>query len=197
MRRALALARVSGLLPSVLGLVFLAAYARNGSQSYEFLGIWLLLWGWTLVLLGFLCLRIYQAEAKEAGLPEAMVKRSSRWTWGLMLANVPVAAFCVVLGLRLNGSIFLRVYNHDSRCVDSILVLGPGLEQELGGLEPGGSRRHWLRVHGDGPLRMRAQGPGGAIEEQLEGYVTPGLQVRIQVWFEADGRTRIQVYDPD
>ena len=103
-------------------------------------GLWILAAGLVLFLMGNLCLRFHIRRQREM-FPdqEVLWRRPYRLASVLLLANLPAAAIYAGAGIYLSSTYLVEVRNDSAKPVDAILLLGPGVREEIGPIPSGGS----------------------------------------------------------
>ena len=108
----------------------------------------------------------------------------------LLLSHFPAAAYIVSVLSWIEFSYLVSVVNTSGVAVDSFVLTGPGMRVELGPIPPGGRVHHDCRFRGDGALgfTMSQRGAMQTVEE-IDGYVTGGLNGDVQITVTAPGTT--------
>lgn len=92
-----------------------------------------------------------------------------------MLLNIPVAIFCFGVGIYFTGVMRITIENKTEQDIYNIKIFGCENE-ELKGIENGGSKTVWIDINGDCSISMSYMDAKGTIQEEtLVGYVTGGM----------------------
>jgi hypothetical protein len=94
---------------------------------------------------------------------------------GLLVANFPAAVFFGLSAVDIMTRYTLRVCNDSDRTIESFVVTGPGVREELGPIAPGRKAQRHIDVTGDGSLEFSARQQDVQFGGTAEGYVTPNL----------------------
>jgi hypothetical protein len=105
---------------------------------------------------------------------------------GLLLANFLVAYGIMWSVIALVTRYTVTVHNTSPVRLDRVRVLGGGCDASYGSILPRGSARRSFWIRQDGGLVFRAFGGDSALEQTIEGYVTPNLGGRMRVTVQPD-----------
>ena len=118
---------------------------------------------------------------------------------GLLLANVPAAAFYALSAVEISTRYTVRVHNDSDGPIESLVVTGPGVRVQFGPIPRGQHAVQHVDFRGDGTLEFSARQQDLQFGGNVDGYVTSGLpgdttiHVKRKGVYEirsADGRTR-------
>jgi len=161
----IAISYLCALLPLFFGtLVFLGWYVTQQSIFWLF-GIYTIIIGSILVLLGFVTLII-----------QAFRYQKSFWKQRLaiimLLLNFPVAILYMFLVVVVETRIELEIINQSQRTLDSIVIQDPVAKITLAPIAPGQSVKTYFCPEGEGLLEIFVSSDTQKTEAIISGYIT-------------------------
>lgn len=173
--RLLTIATASGAIPLLSGTLIYVTWRLTRLD-------WLMFAGYFTIIIGIIAFFAGIAALLRHLWHEWRVERTTRtplWlqavlVGGLLLMNVPVAAFFTVSAIDVATRYTVTVYNESEQSIESLVVTGPGVHIELGPIAPGQKARRYFHFEGDGKLIFNARQQEAQFSGELESYVTGG-----------------------
>jgi len=181
-----------GVLPLVVGVVSLIVFlglemSWDAIGGWVHAGVWILMGGLALLLLGFVTLGVYLVTGRRRGVPGRDLAQNALMTLLLLVVNFPVALACVWIAADSVTVYSLTFKNDSSEPVEDLLVTWPGgSDQVTGALHSRESVQFNIRVTGEGPIEYTSVQGGEACGGVVSGYVTTNLGGAAEVTFTGD-----------
>ncbi|HVS71009.1 MAG TPA: hypothetical protein VHQ47_07130 [Phycisphaerae bacterium] len=159
---------VCGVVPLVGGLGILGMYWLTENDFWVASGLWGLLVGGGMVVLGLAFLVVWAFAERRAA---RVVRRRFRWwtlvfTGGLLVANFPVAGGCVIAGIYMATASTVEIVNETGAVIDrSAIILPDGRRIEGGRIAAGMRVRRRYHMDVDGPVTVWVEqgGKSGSV----------------------------------
>lgn len=169
MNRLLKCSIALGASPLIIGTLIYCAWRLTRWDWLEMMGIMTILIGIIAFLGGAVCLILHLKR-------EARSTRSSPMNallvGGLLIANFPVAIFYAHSAIDISTRFTVRVYNDSNYSIDSFIILGPGVETEIGPIPSGHKAIQHNHITTDGSLSFTARQQEVSFNGELESYVS-------------------------
>ncbi len=162
-----------GTSPLIIGTFIYSTWRLTRWQWLEMMGLMTILIGLIAFLSGAVCLTLHLKRESRTGRTSPL---NALLVGGLLIANFPAAIFYTSSAIDISTRYTIRVYNDSDHQIESFMILGPGIETEIGPI-PSGKKvvRHYYPTT-DGYLRFTVRQHGLSFEGELEGYVTGGSE---------------------
>ena len=105
----------------------------------------------------------------------------------ILLVNFPAAVFYARSAVSIFTRYNVTVINASDIPVESFVVLAPGVNLEMGPIEPKGTVKNYHHPQGDGEMTYVLTQGGTEHQGMLEGYVTGNMNGDITVTVRGDG----------
>jgi len=159
------LSYISALLPLLFGtLIFLGWYLTR-SLIFWLLGIYTIIIGTILVLLGFVTLLIHSLRNKKSFLKQRLVII-------MLLLNFPLATIYMFIVLIVETRIELEIVNQTQRTLDSIVIQGPVDKITLEPIASGQQVKTYFYPEGEGLLEIFISSDDQKTEGIISRYIT-------------------------
>lgn len=137
---------------------------------------WLALMGLLTILIGIFCfiagavclILHLKRKARATGISPI----SALLIGGLLIANFPAAVFYAHSAIEISTRYTVRVYNDSNYTIDSFIILGPGVEVEIGPIASGHNAIQHNHITTDGSLNFTARQQEVNFNGELESYVS-------------------------
>ena len=162
-----------GLLPLVGGIGTYILWLLTAWAFLLYFGFGVIWLGLFLVLIGFGCLANYLlnlGHTQGRGFGQRL--RHAFLVTVLLLLNFPSAYFCVSSAFVVLTSYTLRISNESGQKIENLIILGPGLKQELGSLADSQQIKRHFHFRGDGGVNMKVVTTSAESTTQIDGYTT-------------------------
>lgn len=167
------IAQACGLLPLTAGIIFFALWWFTDNFIFVLFGVWTILIGLGLLVIGFVFLGIYYVKAKPKF--SALLRPI-----GILLFPIPVAAVVVAIGA---STMFSHRVTVISQCPQTVLfeITDPSWSVFIS--EEGTSKRH--KYWGEGPV-LYIQFVDGVLASEgvLIGYITSGMGSDVTIFVD-------------
>jgi hypothetical protein len=161
-----------GASPLIIGTVIYSTWRLTRWQWLEMMGLMTILIGLIAFLSGAVCLILHLKSESRTGRTSPL---NALLVAGLLIANFPAAIFYTSSAIDISTRYTIRVYNDSDHQIESFMILGPGIETEIGPISSGKKAIQHNHPTTDGSLRFSARQHGLTFDGELEGYVTVGL----------------------
>jgi hypothetical protein len=172
-----------GLLPLGIGTAIFVLYLFFRFEDLAVYGIFTILGGTCLALIGFVCAGVYFFQAGRAA-PEdgAVARRRVKIDVGIILANFPIAFAMAWAGIYLMSRVTITVINRDASPADQFrIIMKHGGVHHFGTIAPGSRESVTMDEDDfDGELTAAFIRNGAAHEQELA-----------DDWYDSDGDDRI------
>ncbi len=158
-----------GASPLIIGTLIYFTWRLTRWDWLEMMGLMTILIGIIAFLGGAICLILHLKRESRTARTSPL---NALLVGGLLIANFPVAAFYASSAIDISTRYTVRVYNDSNHPIESFMILGPGVQTEIGPI-PSGQKvvRHYYPTT-DGYLRFTARQQKQNFDGELEGYVT-------------------------
>lgn len=187
--RAFQLAVFCGAAPLVVGCSLFAIWLFVRLEILAGAGVWTMIVGFYLVLLGFLALGWHWWRARKSG----NYDYSKTWKHMalcalLLLSNFPAAFAVISGGLLVKACNTIIIRNQRDHAIDDVHITGPGVDVHTGSIAPGESLRKWTWPSTEGEIQIKAS--VGELEYAEVGYfpVYPPFGDSARVTFKPNNR---------
>ncbi|MFN4874567.1 MAG: hypothetical protein ACK5JP_12215 [Akkermansiaceae bacterium] len=161
-----------GASPLIIGTLIYFAWRLTRWRWLEMMGLMTILIGLIVFLVGAVCLILHLKSESRTGRTSPL---NALLVGGLLFANFPLAAVYTASAIDISTRFTVRVYNDSYLPIESFVILGPGIQTEIGPIAPGKKAVQHNYPTTDGSLRFTAQQQKINFEGELEGYVTNGI----------------------
>ncbi len=161
-----------GASPLIIGTLIYSTWRLSRWQWLEMMGLMTILIGLVAFLGGAVCLILHLKHYSKATQNSPI---NSLLVGALLIANFPAAIFYISSAIDISTRYTVRVYNDSDHPIESFMILGPGIETEIGPISSGQKAIQHNHPTTDGSLRFSARQHGLNFDGELEGYVTGGL----------------------
>lgn len=169
MRHLLKCAIALGASPLIIGTLIYFAWRLARWNWLALMGLMTILIGIFCFIAGALCLIIHLKREARASRFSPM---NALLVGGLLIANFPVAILYAYSAIDISTRYTVRVYNDSNHTIDSFIILGPGVETELGPILSGQKAIQHNHITTDGSLSFTAKQQDVSFNSELEGYVS-------------------------
>ncbi len=172
MSRLLKSAVAFGASPLIIGSLVYFTWRLTRWNWLEMVGLMTILIGVVAFLGGAVCLILHLKRESRAARTSPL---SALMVGGLLIANFPVAAFYLSSVIDISTRYTVRVHNDSEHPIESFMILGPGIQTEIGPIPSGKNVVQHNHPTSDGSLRFTARQHELNFDGELEGYVCNGL----------------------
>ncbi|MFT5059321.1 MAG: hypothetical protein ACJAVJ_000849 [Planctomycetota bacterium] len=192
MRIAYRLSLVCAVLPLAAGLVIFTTWLATQWHWLMPAGIYTIYAGLVLVSVGALALARAWWLARQAKQPLGL---SAVICAVLLLSNFPVAAGLTFAAFRIETAYTVVITNSSTDELRHVRVSGGGCAESFGSIDPGEEAKRTFWIKSEGELQFLADGPTGAYQENIDGYVTSGFGGKAFVTVNRDGTLTVSHED--
>ena len=172
----LVIAYLCGSLPMIVGVGTLVLYWITRWDRLPLVGIFTIVGGLGLWFVGIGCLIAYAAVVGRAKVRDRrVVNRRSAGAMALLLANLPLAFGCTIVGYALATQYRITIINQTDVPIVSGILQYPHNERSFSQLAPGASKRFTLRADDFGPAGLVLTWPDGSTEAREVGVSLQGM----------------------
>jgi hypothetical protein len=190
--RLLASAVVCGAIPLTLGTIIYWTWRAKRLPWLEVAGLINIFTGLVLFTFGAICLAAYGfRESRTLGKRRVPLGWQIVLVAGLLLINFPAAAMYGISAMRLMNFRNVVIVNDSGKTIESFMLQAPGVEVEVGPIEPNKIAIRNLDFHSDGKLNFSAKQGDFQFGGQLEGYLTGGTGGETIVRVQPDGKFEV------
>jgi hypothetical protein len=178
-----------GASPLVIGTLIYFTWRLTRWPWLEMMGLASILIGIGAFLGGAVCLIVHlKSEPRTAH--NSPIK--ALLVGGLLISNFPLAVFYTTSAYDISTRYTIRVHNESNDPIQSFVILGPGIETEMGPISSGHKAVRHCYPTTDGSLRFTARHHGLRLDGELEGYVTRNWNGDKTVRIRDDGSIEIK-----
>ncbi|MEY3394901.1 MAG: hypothetical protein RL346_1137 [Verrucomicrobiota bacterium] len=165
-----------GATPLILGSLIYVTWRLTRWPFLEMMGLLALPLGFIAFLIGTTCLIVHLRNETRIGITaqRTLIPRALM-VGGLLILNFPAAAFYTGSAIKLHTRYTVEVRNESGQPIDSLSILGPGVNTAPVSIAPGKTIEQHLRFKHDGELTFSLNQHGSEIRGVIEPYVTGGL----------------------
>ena len=165
-----------GAIPLLTGSAIYWAWRFTRWEVWPRLGLLTVLIGTVFFVVGIIHLGRYwsRAHRRDADTNSRRDVRSL-FVAALLIANFPIAGFYAISAVEHMSDYFVHVSNVSDQNIDSLTLVGPGIETKVGPIRSGEEKTITIRFTGEGPLHFQAQQGQELLQGELDGYVCGGL----------------------
>lgn len=185
----LTFAWICGSLPLLIGVSTFVLWMATGWSWLELVGIFTILFGTILVLVGFAALTMHEAPGRTVSRARRLVAPFACAI--VLLSNFPAAATIVYTVVAIETRYVVEVHNATSEPLDGVRLFGGGCDVALGSILPGDTARSSLRFARDGTLEFECRQGARPVSTTIEEYVTGYASGRADVTVDDQGAVSV------
>jgi vacuolar-type H+-ATPase subunit I/STV1 len=160
-----------GASPLIIGTLIYFTWRLTRWHWLEMMGLMTILIGIIVFLAGAVCLILHLKSESRTGRTSPL---NALVVGGLLFANFPLAAVYIASAIDISTRFTVRVYNESDHPIESFIILGPGIQTEIGPIPSGKKAIQHNYPTTDGSLRFTARHQQLNYDGELEGYVCNG-----------------------
>ena len=185
------LSLICGVLPLVVGLTIFFLWLATGWSWLEKAGLYALLGGLVLFVMGIIALLIWFFKTNQPGLPRRPGVIVSA---GVLLANFPVAAAIIWGVLVIQSTYYLTIKNNSTALLSEVHFYGQGYDLHIGTILPNEKRKLKLHpeVSGESSLNLKGKCGNNVFTNMVEGYFESGYGGKAVVTVGLDGKISVE-----
>lgn len=160
--------------PLVFGLFLFLLWLVSQDNDIALLGFLTIIAGLISVSVALVLFLVYLVIAIYRKMPTGRVIASFFFGLFLILVNFPIAFACISIADYIMSTYILTVENSSASGISDIHITGPGIDTQIGTLNPGETQVLRFHIKGDGELVFSANASGNELSGIIEDYVTGG-----------------------
>jgi hypothetical protein len=171
MNRLLKCSIALGASPLIIGTLIYFTWRLTRWHWLGMMGLMTILIGFIVFLAAAVCLILHLKSESRTGRASPL---KALLVGGLLFANFPLAAVYSASAIDISTRFTVRVYNESDHTIESFVILGPGIQTEIGPIHSGKKAIQHNYPNSDGSLRFTARHQQLNYDGELEGYVCNG-----------------------
>lgn len=191
MNLAYKIALFCGLAPLVIAAIILLGWFFTGSTDILFAGLFNILGGVILFVIGICCLIFYEYQSRKQYQLSAWKKLLKPFL--IMLANFPAAVACVYFVIFMASMSVVSVINQTQEFIPSIEInINKKQQKPIIGIMPGETNKKRIRFKGEGAVNYSFELNGQIKEGVLIGYTSSHSGHNIVMTIASNGAVTVE-----
>ena len=180
-----------GLTPLVIAAIILAGWVFTGSEDFLFAGVFNILGGLVLFIIGCCCLIFYEYQSRQQHNKSAWKKLLKPFL--IMASNFPAAIGCFVLVVFIASISTVTVTNNTQEFIPAIdMDINKIQQKPVIGILPGETKTKRIRFNGEGSVNYSLELNGQIKVGELIGYTTSNRGHDIEINISSNGEVSVK-----
>ena len=180
-----------GLAPLVIAAIILIGWFFTGSEEFLIAGIFNILGGLALFVIGCCCLIFYEYQSRQQHKKSAWKKLLKPFL--IMISNFPAAAGSIALVLYLATMSTITIHNQTQEFISAVeFDISTVKQKPIIGIAPGEIKKKRLFFKGEGSLDYSFEFNGQIKQGEIIGYTSSNRGHNIEINISSNGEVSVK-----